>query len=69
MIKHYCDVCGKLVKRNYFTDRLKVTLGKIKLEVMLGMENGDWNKGDICHKCLIDVLVKGIEKEEKKENA
>lgn len=58
MIKHYCDVCGKELDRNYVSDRLIRTMGKVKTEVMVSID-GAWNHGDICLVCLMNVLTAG----------
>ena len=37
MIKYFCDVCGDEVARNFVDKRLNVKVGKVSIEVMLGV--------------------------------
>lgn len=61
MIRHYCDVCKTEIKeRNYVDERYKPKLNMVRCEIVVNIGN-TWNKGDICKKCLIEVVVKGKE--------
>lgn len=72
MTKHFCDVCGKQLKRNYVSDRHTPTLKvepesfdekrvKVTAQVTVAV-NDVWNEGDICLHCLLRVLKEGEEK-------
>ena len=68
-VKWFCDVCKKEMKRNVVDKRLKGMVDfsdkRVLIEVMVGVEN-TWNDGEICMKCLHDVLVELINREEDK---
>jgi hypothetical protein len=55
--EYRCDRCGEKLKANEGR-RLKVKLGKFSVEIMHA-NDGTWNAGDICHKCVRDVVAKG----------
>jgi hypothetical protein len=38
--------------------RLKLTLGEFAVEVM-HCNNGTWNAGQVCHKCIKEIVAKG----------
>lgn len=63
MIKHFCDVCGCETTRNYVSDRLKRSCKDFQVEVTVG-KNPTWNRGDICLKCLLDVINNGLDTKE-----
>ena len=67
MILEYCDMCGDKIKRNYVDDRLMKQLqqGKVMyhVEVMAG-KDGCWNDGEICEKCVVNIVVNGKERKE-----
>jgi hypothetical protein len=58
MIREYCDMCDDEVKHNFVDKRLKRTLKRASIEVLVAMD-GTWNKGHICRDCLLDVITKG----------
>lgn len=60
MIKYFCDMCGKEVKRNYISERFHPKKGNFKVEVMVAFDN-TWNDGIICKDCLWDILKTGKE--------
>lgn len=59
VIKHFCDVCGMVIERNFVSDRLVRRKGRVSVEVMVTIDNVA-NKGDICLPCLLDVLNSGV---------
>ena len=59
MIKYFCDVCGDEVARNFVDKRLDVKVGKVSVEVMLGI-NLVHNQGVVCGKCLASILCEAI---------
>lgn len=55
--KYFCDVCGdELAKVEH--DRIRRTLNDVSVEVMTCFKTS-WNVGHVCHKCIIDVIMKG----------
>lgn len=72
MTKHFCDLCGAELKRNYVSDRhtptLKIEPGsfdgkrvRVTAQVAVAVD-GVWNEGDIFLHCLLRVLKEGEEK-------
>lgn len=55
--KYYCDGCGKQLKKHEH-ERLIVTLGRIKVEVMHCLDK-TWNKGNVCWHCIRETVAKG----------
>ncbi len=60
MIKEFCDVCGKEVKRNFVKDRLAKKYGSVFVEFDVGT-NHELNYGAICKDCLIKAITDGTE--------
>lgn len=56
--KWFCDGCGTEITRNYVSKRLQRKRGRFVAEVMVHTD-GTSNKGDICLRCLMDVITKG----------
>ena len=59
-ILQMCDVCGDSLKRNYVSNRLKLKRGRFTAEIMV-IRDSTCNSGEICLKCLRDVLSRGKE--------
>ena len=55
MIKRFCDICEKEIKRNYAQQRLTVTKGRIKVEVIVTVDSVA-NSGEICLDCLLETI-------------
>jgi len=55
MIKYFCDICGTELSRQD-QGRIKVRRGRVSVEIMTALDNG-WNSGQICHSCIVDVVV------------
>jgi hypothetical protein len=65
MIKEYCDVCKKEIKRNYISERFCAELGDMEIEIIVAYQH-TWNNGHICKSCLLDVVNKGKENKSRK---
>ena len=63
MKKTICDNCQKETKRNYAAERLVVSMGDFKAEVLVSYR-GCWNDGDLCKDCLMKLLNTGHEEKE-----
>jgi len=61
MVKYFCDVCGDEVIRNFVDKRLEEKVGKVSIEVMLGVSLV-WNSGVVCGKCLRLILCEALNK-------
>lgn len=61
MIRRYCDVCGEEIKRNYVDQRLIRHLNEWRIEIIVGHKDLGWNNGDICLKCLLNIVQNGTE--------
>ena len=46
MLRLFCDVCDKEIKRNYVLERYKPMLGKFHVEIMVSFKDA-WNSGEI----------------------
>ena len=55
-----CDVCGASLGRNYVSSRLQLKRGRFTAEIMLKRDS-TYNTGEICLKCVREVLAKGKE--------
>jgi hypothetical protein len=56
-VRFFCDVYEKeLLKADH--DRLKLQWGKVTIEVITAVDDA-WNSGQICHKCIREVIEKG----------
>ena len=62
MLKMFCDLCEKEIKRNYVSNRLRLKYRKMVLEVVVGKEYSV-NAGQLCKKCLLTIIEKGEENE------
>lgn len=60
MIKHFCDLCKKEVKRNYVSNRFTPRLGKHYIQVTVAID-GCNNDGAICKSCLDKIYKEGVE--------
>jgi hypothetical protein len=55
MVKYFCDICGAEMSRED-RGRIKVRRGRVSVEIMTALDNR-WNDGQICHNCIVDVVV------------
>lgn len=55
MIKTFCDICGEELSRNVCVERLIVSQGDFKAEVLIS-KSGTSNEGDLCYDCLLKML-------------
>lgn len=73
MVKHYCDICGKEIVRNYVCTRLYGSVQpkgldkSINLELIVGIGStsratGVWNNGDVCRECLSEAVNRAFDK-------
>jgi len=61
MLRLFCDVCDKEIKRNYVSERYKPMLGKFRVEIMVSFKDA-WNSGEICKECLLKIINEGKER-------
>lgn len=58
MIKRFCDNCEAELDRNCVSERVFMSKGDFRVQIMVA-KNQCWNAGELCLKCLLDLLKNG----------
>lgn len=66
-VKHYCDICGFEINRNYVNERISGRgyqpdgNNPLLIEIVVGSGRGVWNDGDVCRTCLRAAVLDAID--------
>ena len=67
MIKYFCDICGKELKKSDRT-RLTGSFHRLAFEVVVALDN-DWNAGNVCHACIRHAIICSEEAEDRESSS
>ena len=67
MIKYFCDICGKELKKSDCA-RLSGSFHRLAFKVAVALD-GDWNAGDVCHDCIRHAIICSEEAEDRESSS